>query len=213
MLHLNLEFSANQSWQGDRLRNNETVGWSICQSQSISSANHQSQVVFAGNHMTFNARLSTMFARILLLFTLIPFVELVVLLQVHHAVSAMFGAGMGLLVTLGTIVVTGVVGAALARQQGIGVLRQVQSEMAQGQVPGRALADGILVLLGAAFLLTPGFLTDIAGFSLLFPVSRAFYRRKVVEWFQHNVRVQKAGGADVFVVDSVPKEVEEHSRH
>ncbi len=145
-----------------------------------------------------------MILRLILLFTIVPFVELALLLQVHHMISSVWGNGIGLLVTLGSIIVTGVAGAALARQQGLSVIRQVQTQMGQGQVPGQALADGILVLIGAAFLLTPGFLTDIFGFSLLFPASRSLYRKRVLAWFQKNVRVHRAGGADVFVVDSMP---------
>ena len=147
-----------------------------------------------------------MISRLLLLFILVPFIELVVLLQVHHAISQVAGPGIGLLMTLGTIVVTGIAGAALARQQGLGVINQVRQRMSSGQVPGQALADGILILIGAALLLTPGFLTDIVGFSFLIPATRKLYRAKVLHWFQHHVRIQRAGGIDVFVVDSVQKQ-------
>lgn len=151
-----------------------------------------------------------MIIRLLLLFTLIPFIELVLLLQVHSAIAEAWGSGAGLLITLGTIVLTGILGAALARQQGLSVLRQVQQELGRAQVPGKSLADGVLVLVGAAFLLTPGFLTDIFGFSLLIPASRSFYRQRVMNWFQQRVRVHRAGGADVFVVDPVQKEGDVH---
>lgn len=147
-----------------------------------------------------------MFIRLLLLFTLIPFIELVILLQVHHAISEVWGNGIGLLITVGTIIFTGIIGAALARQQGLSVIRQVQQQMGRAQVPGQALADGLLVLIGAALLLTPGFLTDIFGFSLLIPGSRQFYRHRIMNWFQQKVRVHKSGGADVFVVDPVHQE-------
>lgn len=147
-----------------------------------------------------------MFIRLLLLFTLIPFIELVILLQVHHAISEVWGNGIGLLITVGTIIFTGIIGAALARQQGLSVIRQVQQQMGRAQVPGQALADGLLVLIGAALLLTPGFLTDIFGFSLLIPGSRQFYRHRIRNWFQQKVRVHKSGGADVFVVDPVHQE-------
>lgn len=150
-----------------------------------------------------------MIFRLILLFTLIPFIELVLLLQVHHAIASAWGAAIGMLVTLGTIVITGIAGAALARQQGLNVLRQVQSQMQRAQVPGLALADGLLVLIGAALLLTPGFLTDIFGFSLLIPGSRAIYRRGLLNWFQQRVRVHRSGGPDVFVVDPVPPSVDE----
>ena len=144
-----------------------------------------------------------MIFRLLLLFTIVPAIELVILLQIHHAIAASYGTLVGLLVTVGTIAFTGIVGAALARQQGLGVLRQLQTQMKQGQVPGQAIGDGVLILVGSAFLLTPGFLTDLVGFSLLIPVTRKLFRDRLTAWIQHRIRVQKSGGADVFVVDSV----------
>ncbi|TWT47907.1 phage T7 F exclusion suppressor FxsA [Thalassoglobus neptunius] len=147
-----------------------------------------------------------MIYRLFLLFTIVPAIELVVLLQVHHYVSEAWGMGTGLLVTIGTIFLTGIVGAWLARQQGASVLRQLQTQLRNQQMPGQALADGVLVLIGAALLLTPGFLTDICGFSLLIPTTRATYRRMVMKWFEQYLRRRRAGGADVFVVDAVPSD-------
>lgn len=161
-----------------------------------------------------------MIFRLLLLFTLVPFVELVLLLQIHHAISTIWGPGIGLLVTLGSIVLTGIAGAALARQQGLGVLRKFQSQTRQGQLPGDALADGMLILFGAALLLTPGILSDVLGFSLLIPFTRNWHRRLLLTWAKHNAQVHSSfqqtdfrnggfptGGfgyseqVDVFVVD------------
>lgn len=143
-----------------------------------------------------------MFFRLILLFTLIPFIELIVLLQVHAMLADALGRGTALLVTIGMIVGTGLAGAALARQQGLSVLKQLRSQMQRGEIPGQAAADGILVLIGAAFLLTPGLLTDLIGFSLLIPVTRKLFQTRLMKWFQQHVRVQRAEGADVFVVQS-----------
>lgn len=123
-----------------------------------------------------------MFLYLILLLTIVPFVELVILLQVHHAVSTAFGPGAGLLATLGTIIVTGVIGAALARQQGLSVLKNLQLSLNRGEVPGSTIADGVLILIGAALLLTPGFLTDLFGFSLLIPLTRIAYRKLLIKW-------------------------------
>lgn len=125
---------------------------------------------------------STMLLYLILLLTIVPFVELVILLQVHHAVSTAFGPGAGLLATLGTVIVTGIIGASLARQQGLSVLKKLQLSMNQGDLPGTAMADGVLILIGAALLLTPGFLTDLFGFSLLIPVTRIAYRKVLIKW-------------------------------
>ncbi|ELK47284.1 FxsA family protein [Halobacillus sp. ACCC02827] len=70
------------------------------------------------------------------------------------------------------IISTGVVGAWLARKQGLETIRNVQTSMSRGQMPQDALLDGACILIGAAFLLTPGFITDAAGFGLLLPVTR-----------------------------------------
>lgn len=113
-----------------------------------------------------------MFGRLALLFVVVPLLELVLLVQM--------GQWVGLWPTLLLVFGTGVVGAALARSQGLRTLAAVQSEMAQGRLPGGALLDGLAVLVGGAFLLTPGLLTDVAGFTLLIPTTRRLVRRALV---------------------------------
>lgn len=112
-----------------------------------------------------------MFARLLLLFVLVPLIELVLLVRLGQAV--------GLGPTLGLVVTTGVVGAWLARAQGVRTLARFRSEMAAGRVPQGPLLDGLMVLVGGAFLLTPGLLTDVAGFLLLVPFTRRWLKRRV----------------------------------
>jgi UPF0716 protein FxsA len=109
--------------------------------------------------------------RLALLFVIVPIVELILLIQIGQVV--------GLLPTLLLVVTTGVGGAMLARAEGLRVLFQAQRELASGRLPGQALLDGISVLGGGAFLLTPGILTDVVGFSLLFPLSRRWIQRRV----------------------------------
>jgi len=109
--------------------------------------------------------------RLALLFVIVPILELVLLIQVGRMV--------GLLPTLALVLLTGVTGAALARLEGMRVLLQFQRELASGRIPGQALLDGVSVLVGGAFLLTPGILTDLAGFVLLLPVSRRWVQRRV----------------------------------
>ncbi len=105
-----------------------------------------------------------MLTRLIFLFVAVPLVELAILLQVAQVI--------GLVPTIALVVTTGVAGAALARHQGLRAFLAVQQELAAGRLPGRALLDGLSILVGGAFLLTPGILTDIAGFSLLVPLSR-----------------------------------------
>ena len=133
---------------------------------------------------------------LVLLLTVIPALELVILLQVHHVIASAWGSGTALLVTIGSIVATGIAGAALARHQGLRVLRELQRRMVQRELPGEALLDGVLILIGAALLLTPGFLTDMAGFSLLLPPTRRGWRSLLVRWLR---RKFQRGSVEVMV--------------
>ncbi|MCC5910209.1 MAG: FxsA family protein [Clostridiaceae bacterium] len=105
-----------------------------------------------------------MLLKLILMFTIIPIVELAVLLRISGHI--------GLLNTLLIVFITGVVGAYLARSEGRGVIRRIKLEMAQGQMPGDELINGLCVIVGGAFLLTPGIFTDIVGFSLVLPFTR-----------------------------------------
>jgi len=109
--------------------------------------------------------------RLALLFVIVPIIELVLLIELGQIV--------GLLPTLALVVFTGVTGAWLARAEGVRVFFQFQKELASGRLPGQAMLDGISVLVGGAFLLTPGVLTDFVGFSLLLPLSRRWIQRGV----------------------------------
>ena len=109
--------------------------------------------------------------RLALLFVVVPIVELMLLIELSKYI--------GFLPTVGLVVLTGVSGAWLARAEGMRVLFQFQTELASGRLPGQALLDGIAVLIGGAFLLTPGVVTDIVGFSLLLPLTRRWIQRRV----------------------------------
>lgn len=103
-----------------------------------------------------------------ILFVVVPFAELAVIIQV--------GSWIGVGPTLLALVVTGAVGAVLVKREGIGVFRRAQARMRAGEMPGRELMDGALILFAGALLLTPGFLTDILGLALLVPPVRAVVR-------------------------------------
>lgn len=100
-----------------------------------------------------------MLGRLLLLFTVVPLAELVLLIEVGGRI----GAGP----TVGLVLVTGVVGAWLARREGTRSWRTVQSELAAGRLPAGEILGAALVVLAGAFLVTPGILTDAAGLLLL----------------------------------------------
>lgn len=134
----------------------------------------------------------TVLGRLALLFIVVPVLELVLLIQLGQVI--------GLWPTLGLVLFTGLTGAALARLEGLRVLYQFQSELAGGKLPGQALLDGISVLIGGAFLLTPGILTDLTGFALLFPPSRRWIQRRLRRRLERGlqegtIRVVSMGGA------------------
>lgn len=120
-----------------------------------------------------------MFIRLLILFSLVPLIEIYVLLQV--------GSLIGLFPTVALVLATGIAGAYLARTQGFDLLRKIQTEMSQGRVPAEELLDGAMVLVGGVLLLTPGFCTDLFGFSLLVPTTRALIKQSAKTWIQRQV--------------------------
>ena len=121
----------------------------------------------------------TTLGRLALLFVVVPIIELMLLIQL--------GQFVGLMPTLALVIATGIGGAAMARAEGLRVLFQFQKELAQGRLPGRAMLDGASVLVGGAFLLTPGVLTDLLGFSLLFPPSRRWIHRRLKERLEQQI--------------------------
>ena len=102
--------------------------------------------------------------QLFLLFTLLPAFELWLLMQIGDVIG---GAE-----TILLIIVTGIVGASMAKREGISVLMQIQHEAKRGAPPGDALIEGFLILIGGVLLVTPGVLTDFFGFSLIFPLTR-----------------------------------------
>jgi UPF0716 protein FxsA len=116
--------------------------------------------------------------RLLLLFIVLPAVELALLIEI--------GQRIGTLATLSLIVASGVVGAALARSQGLQVLSNVRTRVNAGELPADSLLDGLLILIASALLVTPGVLTDAFGFVCLIPACRGVLKREILR------RLQKA---------------------
>lgn len=112
-----------------------------------------------------------MFARLIILFTVVPLVELALLIKLGNVI--------GLWPTIFIVIGTGVLGAALARSQGTQVISAIRAEVAEGRPPTEGLINGLLVLVGGVVLLTPGLLTDLLGFSLLIPSTRNWFKKKL----------------------------------
>lgn len=109
-----------------------------------------------------------MFAGLALAFLVVPFLELFVILKV--------GSVIGVVPTVAILVVVSGVGAALAKREGLEVVRRIRLAVNRGEVPGTELVDAGLILLAAVLLLTPGFLSDLLGIALLLPPVRAAVR-------------------------------------
>jgi UPF0716 protein FxsA len=109
---------------------------------------------------------------LVLLFILVPIAELYVIIQVGEAI--------GIWLTIALLIADSVLGSMLMRSQGRQAWRRFQDAMRSGRVPAREVLDGALVIFGGAFLLTPGFISDVLGVLLLLPPSRAAIRRVLV---------------------------------
>jgi len=110
-----------------------------------------------------------MFIKLLLGFTLIPLAEMYLLIEV--------GSRIGTLNTISLVLLTGIVGAWLARMEGFNTMRRVQESLNQGVMPAEEMIDAMLILLAGILLFTPGFITDTFGLVLLFPLSRNAFKR------------------------------------
>ncbi|WP_036709972.1 FxsA family protein [Paenibacillus pinihumi] len=86
------------------------------------------------------------------------------------------------------ILLTSATGVYLARREGLRVFLEAQRQMQSGQIPGLMMLDGLCVLLGAFLLIVPGFITDLVGFSLIFPLTRPYYRGLLLGWIEAKVR-------------------------
>ena len=110
-----------------------------------------------------------MFGRLLLLFIVVPLADLFLLMWISKFT--------GILVTISLVILTGVIGAWLARHQGTFVKGQIKDRLSQRQMPADLIGDGAMIMFAAGLLLTPGLLTDLLGFSLLIPACRTQYKR------------------------------------
>ncbi|HHV44717.1 MAG TPA: FxsA family protein [Firmicutes bacterium] len=119
-----------------------------------------------------------MLLRLALVFITVPLVELALLVQL--------GRYIGLGHTLGLVIITGIVGGYVAKQQGLQTIARIRREIAAGHVPTAQLWDGLFILIGGLLLITPGILTDLLGFLLLMPNIRQKVKevvfRRIQRW-------------------------------
>lgn len=125
-----------------------------------------------------------------LLFTVLPIVELAILIRIGEATEWWMP------VTL--VIFTGIAGAALARWQGLRVFQRVRDDTRAGRMPGDSLVDAFLVLLAGLLLIFPGVLTDFIGIALLIPPIRALVKRGVKAWMKRHIEVRVGSNAAAF---------------
>ena len=115
--------------------------------------------------------------KLFLAFTIIPVSEIYILIAI--------GGQIGILPSIGLVILTGIVGASLARSQGLKTLGRIRDSFQQGVVPGEELLNALLIAIAGIVLLTPGFLTDAAGLFLLIPATRTLCR----EWLKRRMEL------------------------
>lgn len=122
------------------------------------------------------------------LFVGIPILEIALFIQI--------GSIIGILPTIAIVILTAFLGTVLLRQQGLSVLNQARQDLEAKRPPIASVADGALLLIAGAFLLTPGFFTDAVGFALMVPAVRALIRSQIADWIKKNVTVVSASHAE-----------------
>ena len=115
--------------------------------------------------------------KLFLAFTIIPVSEIYILIAI--------GGQIGILPSIGLVILTGIVGASLARSQGLQTLGRIRDSFQQGVVPGEELLNALLIAIAGIVMLTPGFLTDAAGLFLLIPATRTLCR----EWLKRRIEL------------------------
>lgn len=119
----------------------------------------------------------------LLIFIVVPVVEMYILIEV--------GAIIGAWPTIGLVLLTAMIGLALLRQQGFSTLARGMQRLDAGELPAEEMLEGLLLAVGGALLLTPGFVTDAFGFALLLP----FSRRALARVLMRRGLIRMAGGS------------------
>ncbi len=123
---------------------------------------------------------------VFLAFILVPIAEIAVFIEV--------GGVIGLWATIGIVILTAIVGTSLLRSQGLAAFGRAQAAMSEGRLPVEEVIHGFCLVIAGALLLTPGFLTDFAGFLLFVPPVRLVLARAAMKWFAKNGTVHMHTG-------------------
>ncbi len=167
------------------------IGYNIYEFLKVFRGNENIQITqgrYAGKQMqvcpykleTYN---TIMFLKLFLLFVTVPIIELWLLIDIGRII--------GTFQTVGLIIITGLVGAFLAKMQGLITLYKIRENLINGVMPSSELLDGLLILLAGGLLITPGLLTDALSFILLIPQTRIYVKKYLLKKFQNWMQSQK----------------------
>lgn len=124
-----------------------------------------------------------MIFRLILLFTVIPMIELFLLIQI--------GKCLGALPTVIIVFTTGIAGGFLARSQGLSVYRTIRRDLQDGIVPTDSLLDGLFILIAGALLITPGLISDMVGFFIMIPIFRRWMKKQLTRNFHQKFETRE----------------------
>jgi len=122
-----------------------------------------------------------MFPVFVLIFLLVPVIEIYILIQVGQVIGALW--------TIVLVVLTAIIGVRLLKLQGMAILMRAQQKMQTGEMPAQEMMEGIGIVVAGAFLLTPGFVTDVFGFILLIPPTRTLVMSLLLRKFMQHSHV------------------------
>jgi UPF0716 protein FxsA len=120
------------------------------------------------------------------IFVLVPLAELYVIFKV-------VGPALGAPLTIALLAADSLAGAWLMKSQGRAVWQRFNATLSAGRIPHREIVDGVLIIFGGAFLITPGFITDVLGFLLLIPPTRSLFRRSLQRRLERRTTVTRYG--------------------
>jgi UPF0716 protein FxsA len=125
---------------------------------------------------------TSVLGKLILIFVFVPLTDLILLMMLSSYTGWPFSVAM--------VILSGILGAYLAKRSWMAVGVKIRQRMAHGQMSPDLLTDGAMILFAAGLLLTPGFITDAVGLSLLIPACRRWYKTRVTNWMKRNFKIQ-----------------------
>ncbi|MFK7768930.1 MAG: FxsA family protein [Mariniblastus sp.] len=123
-----------------------------------------------------------MLGKLILIFVFVPLADLILLMMMSNYTGWQFSVAL--------VILSGILGAYLAKRSSSAVGIKIRQRMSQGKMSSDLLTDGAMIFFAAGLLLTPGFITDAVGFSMLIPACRNWYKARVTNWMKRNFKFE-----------------------